>query len=83
MRAGGFPAAEHWLHKPGALGSIPGDCQPFHSHMYTLTPIVTRTTRFEITAQVCWSFDCDVHALVPSMSGILCIAVLLRNLRIA
>ena len=23
--------AEHWLHKPGILGSIPGDCQPFHS----------------------------------------------------
>ena len=21
--------AEHWLHKPGVLGLIPGDCQPF------------------------------------------------------
>ena len=22
--------AEHWLHKPGVLGLIPGDCRPFH-----------------------------------------------------
>ena len=22
--------AEHWLHKPGVLGSIPGGCRPFH-----------------------------------------------------
>ena len=22
--------AEHWLHKPGVLGSIPGDCRSFH-----------------------------------------------------
>ena len=22
--------AEHWLHKPGILGLIPSDCQPFH-----------------------------------------------------
>ena len=31
-KAGGCPVVivvEHWLHKPGVLGSIPGDCQPF------------------------------------------------------
>ena len=22
--------AEHWLHKPGVLGLIPGDCRVFH-----------------------------------------------------
>ena len=22
--------AEHWLHKPSVLGSIPGGCRPFH-----------------------------------------------------
>ena len=22
--------AEQWLHKPGVLGSIPGDCRPLH-----------------------------------------------------
>ena len=29
---------EHWLHKPGALGSLPVDCQLFHfftSHIYS------------------------------------------------
>ena len=35
MRVGGchvviYSVAEHWLHKPGVLGSIPSDCQPFH-----------------------------------------------------
>ena len=27
--------AEHWLHKPGVLGSIPGDCQPFHLPLFS------------------------------------------------
>ena len=27
--------AEHWLHKPGVLGLIPGDCQPFHFPLFS------------------------------------------------
>ena len=27
--------AEHWLHKPGVLGSIPGDCRPFRFRLIT------------------------------------------------
>ena len=27
---GHLACAEDWLHKPGVLGSIPGDCRPFH-----------------------------------------------------
>ena len=27
--------AEHWLHKPGVLGSIPGDCWPFHFPLFS------------------------------------------------
>ena len=27
---------EHWLHKPGVLGSIPGDCRPFHFPLFRL-----------------------------------------------
>ena len=26
--------AEHWLHKPGVLGSVPGDCRPFHFPLF-------------------------------------------------
>ena len=26
--------AEHWLHKPGVLGSISGDCLPFYFPLY-------------------------------------------------
>ena len=26
--------AEHWLHKPGVLGSIPGGCRPFHFPLF-------------------------------------------------
>ena len=29
--------AEHCLHKPGVLGSIPGDFQPFHSILHLIT----------------------------------------------
>ena len=25
---------EHWLHKPGVLGSIPSDCWPFHFPLF-------------------------------------------------
>ena len=25
---------EHWLHKPGVLGSIPGGCRPFHFPLF-------------------------------------------------
>ena len=28
--------AEHWLHKPGVLGMIPGDCLPFHFPLFSL-----------------------------------------------
>ena len=28
--------AEHWLHKPGVLGSISGDCKPFHFPLFCL-----------------------------------------------
>ena len=28
--------AEHWLHKPGVLGSIPGDYRPFHLPLFCL-----------------------------------------------
>ena len=27
--------AEHWLHKPGVLGSIPGDCRAFHFPLFS------------------------------------------------
>ena len=27
--------AEHWLHKPGVLGSIPSDCRPFHLPLFS------------------------------------------------
>ena len=27
--------AEHWLHKPGVLGSIPGGCRPFHFPLFS------------------------------------------------
>ena len=27
--------AEHWLHKPGVLGSIPSDCRPFHFPLFS------------------------------------------------
>ena len=27
--------AEHWLHETGVLGSIPGDCQPFHFLLFS------------------------------------------------
>ena len=27
--------AEHWLHKPGVLGSIPSGCWPFHFTSYS------------------------------------------------
>ena len=26
---------EHWLHKPGVLGSFPGDCRPFHFPLFS------------------------------------------------
>ena len=44
--------------------------------MHTCTLTVMYTTRFEVTAQISWSSDCDVYAIVPGMSGIVCIAVL-------
>ena len=28
--------AEHWLHKPGVLGSIPSNCRPFCSPLFCL-----------------------------------------------
>ena len=27
--------AEHWPHKPGVLGSIPGGCRPFHFPLFS------------------------------------------------
>ena len=27
---------EHWLHKPGVLGSIPSNCQSFHGPLFNL-----------------------------------------------
>ena len=27
--------AEHWLHKPGVLGSIPSGCWPFHFPLFS------------------------------------------------
>ena len=40
MRAGGCPVViaqwqSNWLHKPGDLGSIPGDCWPFHFPLFS------------------------------------------------
>ena len=44
-----------------------------HAHTYTHC---LHTTRFEVATQVCWSSDCDVHALVSGMHSILYTAVL-------
>ena len=52
--------AEHWLHKPGVLGSIPNDCQPFHFLYFTSktsnlsfavfkTAIATQTMMYYVT----------------------------------
>ena len=34
--------AEHWLHKPGVLGLIAGNCQPFHFPLFLPLSLLQR-----------------------------------------
>ena len=65
-----------WSKRNRYISSISRVTQLIHVHMHTHTPTIIHTTRFEVTAQVCWSSDCDFHALVSGMDSILYTALL-------
>ena len=58
--------AEHWLHKPGVLGSIPGNCWPFHFLYFRLK--ISKFSLFQREARVLRGIV-DVRKMLKECEG--------------